>query len=159
MTNKYTCVIIKPRKNESAHTMRETGDTMKYEVRYSCGHIGTVELFGTASERENKIRWYSEHAVCPACYKAQKEAECAQTAKDYSLPAQEGSEKQIAWAEKIRAEFIRQERKNIDTYAGATDEQREQTKQALTAAPQNILTAKYRKIVAVFEEPSAKWWI
>mgnify|MGYP006907823336 CR=1 FL=1 len=30
---------------------------MKYDVTYSCGHTGTVQIYGTAAEREslNKI--------------------------------------------------------------------------------------------------------
>ena len=31
---------------------------MKYDITYSCGHTGTVELYGKTSERESKIRWY-----------------------------------------------------------------------------------------------------
>ena len=33
---------------------------MKYNVEYSCGHKGTVELFGPTKDRESKIEWY-EH--------------------------------------------------------------------------------------------------
>ena len=38
---------------------------MKYDITYSCGHTGTVELYGKTSERESKIRWYETTAVCP----------------------------------------------------------------------------------------------
>ena len=44
---------------------------MKYDVIYSCGHEGTVELFGKGSERERKLYWYEHEAVCPECYKKQ----------------------------------------------------------------------------------------
>ena len=44
---------------------------MKYDVIYSCGHEGTVELFGKGSERERKLYWYEHEAVCPECYKQQ----------------------------------------------------------------------------------------
>ena len=36
---------------------------MKYDVTYSCGHTGTVELYGKTSERESKIRWYETTLV------------------------------------------------------------------------------------------------
>ena len=47
----------------------------KYDVTYSCGHTGIVELFGKNSERERKLQWFSESGLCPECYKAQKRAE------------------------------------------------------------------------------------
>ena len=46
----------------------------KYDVTYSCGHTGIVELFGKNSERERKLKWYEE-GVCPECYKTQKRVE------------------------------------------------------------------------------------
>ena len=30
---------------------------MKYNIEYSCGHKGTVELFGPTKDRESKIEW------------------------------------------------------------------------------------------------------
>jgi len=50
----------------------------KYDITYSCGHKGTVELFGKTSERENKIAWYERDGLCPECYKATKRAEEAE---------------------------------------------------------------------------------
>lgn len=50
---------------------------MKYDVKFACGHVHTVELFGTAAERERKIRYYEERGLCPDCYKAQKSQEMA----------------------------------------------------------------------------------
>ena len=58
---------------------------MKYDVTYSCGHTGTVELYGKTSERESKIRWYETTAVCPECYKKQQQ-EAAETITKYDLP-------------------------------------------------------------------------
>lgn len=48
---------------------------MKYDVKFSCGHTHTVELFGKAEDREKKIAFYEEYYVCPECYKKQKEEE------------------------------------------------------------------------------------
>lgn len=45
---------------------------MQYEVTYSCGHTGTIQLYGSASKRERKLRWYQTSAVCPDCYKSAK---------------------------------------------------------------------------------------
>lgn len=131
---------------------------MKYTVKFSCGHTHEVELFGANSERERKIAWYEKYGVCPDCYRAQKE-ERKEAAEDLNLPSLEGSEKQIAWAEKIRADFIKIFEKSVNTYANATQEQREETKKALAAAPSTYNVNMFKKVVAVFEEKSAKWWI
>lgn len=79
---------------------------MKYTVTYSCGHAGTVELFGPERDRERKLEWYRDSAVCPECYAKQQADERAAIESQYTLPALTGSEKQIAWAEKIRAGFL-----------------------------------------------------
>lgn len=42
----------------------------KYDVKYKCGHEGTVELFGNQDERYRKIEWMEHNMLCPACYKA-----------------------------------------------------------------------------------------
>ena len=68
---------------------------MKYEVTYSCGHTGTVQIYGTAAEREKKIAWYENYAVCPDCYKKARQEEAATAAKHAKadgLPALTGSE-------------------------------------------------------------------
>lgn len=44
---------------------------MKYNIEYSCGHKGTVDLFGPTKDRESKIEWYEHEALCPDCYKAE----------------------------------------------------------------------------------------
>lgn len=41
----------------------------QYNITYSCGHTGTVELFGKTSNRDRKIDWYENCADCPDCYK------------------------------------------------------------------------------------------
>ena len=48
---------------------------MKYEVTYSCGHTGTVQLYGKTDERERKISYYKEYGLCSVCYKKQKQEE------------------------------------------------------------------------------------
>lgn len=48
---------------------------MKYEVKFSCGHVETVELFGKESDRQHKIAWFKKAGLCSECYKAKKEEE------------------------------------------------------------------------------------
>lgn len=40
---------------------------MKYNITYSCGHEGRVELFGKITDRMKKIEWL-ETTLCPECY-------------------------------------------------------------------------------------------
>ena len=48
-----------------------------YNVTYSCGHEGTVQLFGKADARDRKIKYYEEFGLCTECYKKQKQEENA----------------------------------------------------------------------------------
>lgn len=75
---------------------------MKYNVKYGCGHEGTVALFGPTRERERKLEWMSDN-LCPDCYKKQQAKIIADKAATLGLPELTGSEKQVAWAMKIRA--------------------------------------------------------
>ena len=120
----------------------------KYDVNYSCGHKGTVNLVGKYVEREKKIEWMQQ-GVCPDCYKAQqtakREAEnkaAAVAAADAGLPALKGSEKQINWANSIRAELIAGLEK-IRTLAIEANQ------------PQAIVGT----IDAIINNDSAKFWI
>lgn len=81
----------------------------KYDVKFSCGHTATVELFGRTADRENKIKWYETEGLCPDCYKKLRDAEKqkhneeeAQKAKDLGLAELTGSPKQVSWATEIR---------------------------------------------------------
>ncbi len=42
----------------------------KYHVKFSCGHVQTVELFGKDKDRQRKIEYYEERGLCKDCYKA-----------------------------------------------------------------------------------------
>lgn len=92
----------------------------KYSVTFSCDHTDTVHLVGPTKERERKIAWYEEHALCPECFKAQREAErkaleeqrreeseaATANAEAMGLPDLTGSEKQVAWAVTLRQQFM-----------------------------------------------------
>jgi hypothetical protein len=79
---------------------------MKVNITFSCGHEGTIDVFGKSEERERKIKYLKEFGLCSACYKAEKQAEEKSFAEKYELPELQGSEKQISWAESIRKEEI-----------------------------------------------------
>ena len=78
---------------------------MLYEVKYACGHVGTVNITGKSSERENRLN-YLATCDCVDCYKAKKEQECQAFEAAEKLPQLSGSEKQIAWAKTIRREKL-----------------------------------------------------
>lgn len=48
---------------------------MKYEVKFSCGHVHTVELFGKYSDRKRKIEYFERYGICPDCFMEQKNIE------------------------------------------------------------------------------------
>lgn len=69
----------------------------KYTVTYKCGHTAEVQLYGKEAERQKKIAWYSTINCLDCETKEQKDkAEVA------GLPEFTGSDKQIAWATKLR---------------------------------------------------------
>ena len=80
----------------------------KYFGTFSCGCEGHVNIIGPGKYRE----WKIENAfskLCPECFKKEKEAERIKAneealikAKEMELPDLEGTEKQIAWAIKLR---------------------------------------------------------
>lgn len=83
----------------------------KYTITHACGHVKIHQIYGTDSkgERGRKAEWLSR-CICEDCYKAEQEAkravENAQNAEknaESGFPALTGTEKQVAWAETIRA--------------------------------------------------------
>ena len=125
----------------------------KYDVTYSCGHSGVVNLFGKTADRENKLRWYEKHALCPACReKAIMEArekqkeECKERAAELGLPELTGTEKQVKWALELRDKFITEVDKQIDWYSA--DDPHHLKGRILTAWKADCL-----------KHAEAKWWI
>jgi hypothetical protein len=41
----------------------------KYQVKYLCGHVAEIYLFGKQSERLRKIEFYEKNFSCPECWK------------------------------------------------------------------------------------------
>ncbi len=75
----------------------------KYIVRGACGHDVPVDVFGTEEDRIWKLdHWYFGRVTCDEC-KKKKRAEFVERAKEYGLPPLTGTDKQISWAEAIRA--------------------------------------------------------
>lgn len=118
---------------------------MKVNITYSCGHEGTIEVFGKAEERERKIKYFEEYGLCPDCYKAEKQTEEKAFAEGHKLPELKGSEKQISWANKIRKEKIETfEKEKLAIRKGAGDD---------FADFLDDFTKDY------YQNDSASWWI
>lgn len=115
----------------------------KYTVTYSCGHTAQVELYGPGKERERKMQWMRESAVCPECYGAQKQAETCES--NAGLVNLTGSDKQIAWAMDIRGKYMR-EMEGQAARLTAGDAAKTQTAMDNMRAVVNMVT-------------EAKWWI
>lgn len=58
---------------------------MKYDIIYSCGHEGTVDLWGKGAERDRKISFFERCGLCPDCYKAQMQKQVAEQPLVYNL--------------------------------------------------------------------------
>lgn len=71
-----------------------------YEVRHKC--------YNSRQAREWEEYMEGQDGLCRDCYHEKQNAESTEYAKQFDLVELEGSEKQIAWAEKIRADFIKQ---------------------------------------------------
>lgn len=107
---------------------------MKYNVTFSCGHAAEVQLFGSNKDRERKIKWYEEYALCPECYKRQQEEKCKALAAKHNLPEITGvSAKQIAYADSLRSSYLRAFDDELDKLAKMLNELRTERRAELDA--------------------------
>jgi hypothetical protein len=81
----------------------------QHTVSHTCGHDQTHQLFGPHKERDRKLVWL-ESTLCSECYHKQKDADrathsanAAESNAQAGLVLLTGSERQIAWAESLRA--------------------------------------------------------
>lgn len=111
----------------------------KYSVTYNCGHKDIVQIYGPSKDRDRKADWYRTK-LCPDCYKAEQAAKAEETSKEYGLVELDGTEKQVAWAKKIRASFI---------------------EETLPRIPDGELgkTAQECLVASINEMANSKWWI
>jgi len=110
-----------------------------------CNEEYRVQMYGKIKQREWKVENWN--GICDDCKEQlrQQELKDAQAAaQEIDLPALEGSEKQIAWAEKIRIQLV--------------EKFNETAKKAADGGAANL-----NKAIEAFEKacenPSASWWI
>jgi len=81
----------------------------KYKIEHICGHSEDTQIYGPTRERQGKADWLASRD-CAECYarklqqqRAEASTQAAAQSAAAGLPALTGSDKQIAWAESIRA--------------------------------------------------------
>ncbi|NQX25665.1 hypothetical protein [Curtobacterium sp. VKM Ac-2852] len=96
-----------------------------WPVQYTCGHTENRDLSDKpAGKRASSAKWFGEHLMCSRCFKkqngsdesdAERDARHAKEAEQIREDAERdglpidlvGTEKQVPWALRIRAELIR----------------------------------------------------
>lgn len=139
----------------------------KYDITYSCGHQGTVNIVGPVKDRESKKKWYEEEAVCPECYKKLKEEnrqkinkESKEKNAEKGFTNLEGSEKQVAWAETIRANFVKEMEKSFEEILKKAESFREtEPDDKVDAQIKNAKETRIKVIAGINNKSSASWWI
>lgn len=129
----------------------------KYTVTHSCGHTETHQIYGPHKDRPRRAEWLGNRK-CEECrskdHQEEREAENASAAEANAaagLPALEGSERQVAWAESIRRPICEELKKT----------------EAKIAAPEGLSPEAAEEwgdaVVLIVDEirgrTSAKWWI
>lgn len=82
-----------------------------YKIEASCGCKMTVAIGGYSEDYRQARKRELEAEECPKCA-GKRRAEQVKNSLDFELAELEGSEKQIAWAESIRADKIRESKDN-----------------------------------------------
>lgn len=81
---------------------------MYRDIAHSCGHIERHLVGDYLTGADRKARQLARQR-CRPCFAAEKEAQASidrEALQGVDLPALTGSEKQVAWAEKIRVERL-----------------------------------------------------
>lgn len=86
---------------------------MKYTVRFSCGHVEVKVLFGKGVDRERTIQHWQDHGVCTDCFRQKQVVQELKNSSEMGLPILVGTEKQVAWAAKLRLDMISTRQQDI----------------------------------------------
>lgn len=87
----------------------------QYQINHKCGHTGYRNITGPTAKRQGLADWIGEQHECDDCKAAAREAARQDeiniannliATSGQQIPALKGSDKQIKWAESIRAKFI-----------------------------------------------------
>lgn len=85
-----------------------------FTITHACGDTVTHKIFGTnANGERQKQAEYLSTRLCSDCYKKAQTEQAQKENQQNGLPELVGTPKQIAWAEKIRAEKLAQLKKEV----------------------------------------------
>ena len=111
-----------------------------------CGKTYSVQMYGKMKDREWKVsNWMGSCEECLGLRRQEELEKAQETSKEMGLPDLTGTEKQIAWATKIRAELIANQERG---YHRARNGYKLLSQQELEAVDWIIAN-----------KPSAGWWI
>lgn len=85
-----------------------------YYGTHTCGHEGEINVIGPGKHREWKIDAHFGR-LCPDCRRRQEQEYAERLNKEWELPGLEGSEKQVAWANSIRAKKAKLMQNELET--------------------------------------------
>ena len=147
----------------------------KYQVECPvCEEAHTVQLYGKNSDREYKLEnwdWTCDECAAKAlAIKSEKESrEAAEANAEAALPDLVGSEKQVAWAETIRAKIldgvkVRSEKEYKEAIArlekaGQVEEAETQAEKEGFKSIRHAWECQNEAISRVINNSSAHWWI
>ncbi|OPY01467.1 MAG: hypothetical protein A4E60_01704 [Syntrophorhabdus sp. PtaB.Bin047] len=131
----------------------------KYDVTFSCGHTGEVTLFGPHRGREERIQWLEDEGDCPDCLaekrrRLARETEKACTELHPRLAALSGTDRQIAWAQTLRAKILIELDQDKDYMVG-----RLRTGANEAYRGDGALQGWQQFIDDLTKKTSASWWI
>lgn len=123
-----------------------------YEITRSCGHIESIQIYGTNvhGERERKAAQLAENP-CGDCRRAGRDQAASAQAADLGLPELTGSDRQIAWAMTIRATALT----GLDTWRAQIAERLANHPEEQERADQLLTTLE----TVVAGHTDARWWI
>lgn len=140
----------------------------KHRITYACGHETTICLTGNRYDRAREVRRL-EQRLCSECWKKEQSAADALANQKSGLPELEGSEKQIAWAESLRAKIMPRLdiswARQIEFFEAVRSNPEKKTlmdRNAMSEGFENYddLVGKWTEVYeSVRQGKSAKWWI
>lgn len=116
-------------------------DMAHYTVTHTCGHEERVNLIGKYTERERRLEQMSRQA-CTECYREAQRQVAQEQADKMQLPVLTGTEKQVAWALKLRGDVI------------------DEIERLLRVGPEDGAAKARRALSKALQElTKASWWI
>jgi hypothetical protein len=128
----------------------------KYEITHTCGHEVEHNIAGKIDDRPRKAQWLREQP-CRDCQQQDKIAvareQTARVEQSRELPELSGSEKQVRWAQDIRAAWLVQVE---EFYTEGTRRAKAAGKEDTNGLLRNLVDSV---VAQATTETAAKFWI